>query len=59
MNYGKWRVVVPGAHVMKPGSPVMDGWMEENINPLSLALMMSFLTNRELHPEANLKTELR
>jgi hypothetical protein len=37
----------------------MNGWMEVNINLLSLALMMSFLTNRELYPEANLETEQR
>lgn len=34
-----------------------DGWMEMNINLLSLSAMMSFLTNHEHHPEANLETE--
>lgn len=57
MNYGAWWETVPGAHVMNPGLLVMDGWMGVNINLLSLTLMMSFLTSRELHPEANLETE--
>lgn len=37
MNYGTWREIVLGTHVMNPGSLVMDGWMEVNINLLSLA----------------------
>lgn len=57
MNYGAWWETMPGAHVMNPGLLVMDGWMGVNINLLSLTLMMSFLTSRELHPEANLETE--
>lgn len=42
VNYGKWRAIVTGAQLMNPGPPVMDGWMEMNINLLSLAPMMSF-----------------
>lgn len=34
-----------------------DGWMEVNINLFLLTAMMSFLTNHEHHPEANLETE--
>lgn len=57
MNYGKWREIVTGAQLMNPGSPVMDGWVEMNINLVSPTAMMSFLTNREHHPETNLETE--
>lgn len=35
----------------------MDGWMEMNINLLSLFPMMSFLTSPEHHPVTNLEPE--
>ena len=41
VSYRKWRPVVNGGRLMSPGPPVMDGWMEMNVNLLSLAPIMS------------------
>lgn len=58
VNDGTWKEIVTGAHLMNPGPP-RNGWMEMSINLLSLTSMMSFLTNRDYHPEANVETEQR
>ena len=42
VSYGKWRPVVSGGRLMNPRPPVMDGWMEMNVNLLSFAPVMSF-----------------